>query len=300
MPQHSLGVLEASVTHIASGTLVHPSAIGPNQVDLLHEFDEYLKWVGSSGGVAIRERFMTVVGTSQSSFQRARIAEFDYGRYGSHRRVHDVSTGRKTGDVRSGEAASDSIRVAMAVPINATFALIAHEIVARATIGTLFSNSFEKWFQERNGGFSIKFDYLEDADAWQEYLDGADLKSLSFAVYRTPPGDRTAPPRREVYEVDPGYRGEVLPHSWLDRIRSRSLNPGDVMNVPVDPQDVEEIKVVVDRHGQRRTLVLESSWPRFTWEIDPGSIRRPTDTRFREFAFEILTDRVAKRGSSLT
>ncbi|MGF3054179.1 hypothetical protein ACQUSY_09520 [Microbacterium sp. YY-03] len=198
-------------------------------------------------------------------------------------------------DIETDEVPSDPLRWVVRSPATGTRAFIAHEVVGRSSVMGVLSPDLKKWFQERHPGYRIEVDYVEDAAAWNEFLDGSSLRELTFIAHRPAQGNRAGRPTTEYYDVRPGRRGEALPQSWLNRLRADgSLPASDVLSVPVDDADVDETRIVVQKDGRRRTIAIGVEWPRFTWEIDPGSVERPLDQRFYEVARGIIGDLMSR------
>lgn len=297
MPQHTIGLLEAIVIHTSTTTPVHPHSFGPQKVDLLDEFAAYVEHVDSAGGVRVKERYFTKVKANKRPQKRDFQFELDYGRYGSVRRVRETTTGALTGSVKSSEVASDGLRLVAAVPAIGKFALIAHEVIGLASVAGLLTLDFGAWFAQRNSGFHIEMSYLEDSDAWDDFLAGAELKELTFIAHRPATNNRAGLPTREIYDVVADERGGVLPRRWLDRLISNGhLPPNQVLSVPVDASAIDETRVVVEKDNRRRTISIGNIWPRFTWEITPGSNRRPGDSTFQQVADDLIKSRYANRG----
>lgn len=289
MPQHTIGLLEVRIIHNETEEQLHPSNFGPGGVDLLDEWATYLKRVRTSGGVSVKERFFTPQSLKSRTQRREVQSELDYGHFGSIRRVRDANTGSQTGDIATNEVPSEALRTLLRVPQNGTLSFLAHEVVGRLTAVGLFSQDFKKWFANRHRGYRVEMDYVEDSDAWNEFLDGATLRELSFIARRDAAGNRAGRPTTEQYDVRPGRRGDVLPQHWLERLRSDGHLPAnEVLSVPVHEDDIDETRIVVAKDHRRRTISIGDSWPRFTWEIEPGSNVRPPDPTFLEVARDII------------
>jgi len=297
MPQHTVGLLEATVIFNANDTAVHPSNFGPGKTDLLEEIAEYIDHVGRSGGVTLKERFFTKVSATKRPQRRDLRIELDYGRYGSPRRVRESSTGQQTGAVKTTEVAGDGLRLVAAVPTVGKFAIIAHEVIGLTSVAGLFIRDFSTWFSIRNRGFRIEMAYLEDSDAWTEFLAGAQLKELTFIAHRPAQNNRAGLPTQEIYDVRPDKRGGVLPRRWLDALVSNGhLPPSQVLSVPVNANDIDETRIVVKKDKRKRSISIGSMWPRFTWEIVPDSNKRPGDVVFYKFVDELIVTRYFNRG----
>lgn len=287
MPQHTIGLLEVQIFHTQTSTEVHPSNFGPEQLDLRDLWTEYLGEVRSNGGVQLKERYFTVERLEHP--ESGILCEFDYGRFGSSRRVRDIRTGNQTGKVRPDEVAGESLRLLHHVPATGMTSLIAYEQVGISSVVGILSSDFKKWFHWRSRGFHIEINYMEDSDAWNDFLDGASLRELAFVAKKPAEGNRAGRPTKEVYEVRPDGRGMVLPRTWLDQLRGEGRLPANqVLSVQVDESDIAETRIVVEKNKRRRTIRIGNDWPKFTWEIDPGSSSRPSDTVFQGVAEEII------------
>lgn len=297
MPQHTVGLLEVTVIHHQGDVIVHPSSFGAGQIDLLEEIDSYLKYVELSGGVSLKERYFTKVAATPRASQRDIRFELDYGHYGSSKRVREYSTGKQTGAVKITEVASDGLRLVAAIPTTGKFALMAHEVIGLSSVAGIFASDFKRWFSARNSEFRIEIEYLEDSDAWEEFLDGAELKELTFIAHKPAKNNRAGRPTREIYEVLPNRRGDVLPRKWLDSLRQTGRLPANqVLSVGVDEDDIEETRVVVSKDKRRRTISIGAAWPRFTWEIEPDSNKRPSDSLFFVVTDDLIVTRFKNRG----
>ncbi|WP_431230471.1 hypothetical protein [Paenarthrobacter nicotinovorans] len=287
MPQHTVGLLEVRVVHSQSATDVHPVNFGDEQYDLRELWSAYLQEVLRDGGVQTRERYFMV--ETVGSVHGDTLCELDYGRFGSDKRVRDVGTGSQTGKVAPNEVASEALRLLFHAPTRGTVSYIAHEQVGISSVVGILSQHFKNWFHWQCRGFHVEIAYLEDADAWNEFLDGATLRELTFVARKPADGNRAGRPTKEIYEVRPDGRGAVLPKSWLERLRSDGRLPAnEVLSVQVDESDISETRVVVEKDKRRRTISIGTEWPRFTWEIEPGSNSRPTDTTFTAVAGDII------------
>jgi len=294
MPLHTIGLLGVRVTHNQTGEEVHPSNFGPNQSDFFDDWNTYLDRVVADHGVTSRERFFTVEKHSSKPRRREVKCELDYGHFGSRRRVRNAANGEHVGDIETEEVPSDALRALLRAPVNGHLAFIAHEIIGRASATGIVISALKKQFASDHPGYRLAVDYVEDADAWNEFLDGASLKELTFVARRTADGNRAGRPTKELYDVVPGRRGDVLPRSWLDRLRSDGHLPaGEVLSVPVSDDDIDETRVVVEKDGRRRTILIGDDWPRFTWEVEPGSNTRPADSRFYAVARSIIDSQLA-------
>lgn len=295
MPQHTIGLLEIRILHTETSTEVHPSNFGPNQLDLRVLWTDYLNEVQGKGGVQTHERYFTVEHVSQLDDET--ICEFDYGRFGSRKRVRDVHTGSLTGNVAHDEVASDALRLVLHVPLNGTSSYLAHEQVGISSVVGILSTDFKKWFHWQSRGFHVEMDYVEDADAWNDFLDGATLRELTFVAKKPAAGNRAGRPTKEIYEVRPDGRGAVLPRTWLERLRDHGRLPAnEVLSIQVDESDIDETRVVVEKGKRRRTIRIGEDWPRFTWEIEPGSTTRPSDQAFINVAGEIIHGHLSHLG----
>lgn len=279
--------------HSQTSTDVHPVNFGDEQHNLRELWLAYLREVERDGGVQTRERYFTVETVEDA--QGDALCELDYGRFGSDKRVRDVGTGSMTGKVSKNEVASEALRLLCHVPRQGTTSYIAHEQVGISSVVGILSQHFKSWFQWQCRGFHVELAYVEDADAWNEFLDGAALRELTFVASKPAVGNRAGRPTKEIYEVRPDGRGAVLPKSWLERLRGEGRLPAnEVLSVQVDESDISETRVVVEKDKRRRTISIGSDWPRFTWEIEPGSNTRPSDPTFTTFAGEIIHGHLAR------
>lgn len=295
MPHHTVGLLEVRILHSQTSTEVHPSNFGPDQLDLRELWTDYLNEVQGNGGVQTKERYFTVERVTQQGGET--MCEFDYGRFGSNKRIRDVHTGRKTGDVAHDEVAGEALRLLLHVPLTGTSSYIAHEQVGISSIVGILATDFKKWFHWQSRGFHVEMDYVEDADAWNDFLDGATLRELTFVAKKPAAGNRAGRPTKEIYEVRPDGRGAVLPRTWLDQLRGDGRLPAnEVLSVHVDESDIDETRVVVEKDKRRRTIRIGSDWPRFTWEIEPGSNTRPSDPVFVRVAGDIIHGHLSHLG----
>lgn len=137
-------------------------------------------------GVRHRERYFTVESTQAWPDRREFECEVDYGSYGSNRRVRDSSTGNQTGTIGSSEVAGDGLRLIHRVPDAGLFSYIACEQIGRASVTGVLVQDFKRWFGRRHNGYRIEVEYLEDSDAWEQFLEGANLRDLRSSV-RNPP-----------------------------------------------------------------------------------------------------------------
>ncbi|WP_437773479.1 hypothetical protein [Arthrobacter sp. KNU40] len=266
---------------------------GDEQHNLHELWLAYLQEVAQDGGVQTRERYFMV--ETVGDVHGDTLCELDYGRFGSDKRVRDVGTGSQTGKVAPNEVASEALRLLCHVPKRGTVSYIAHEQVGISSVVGVMSQHFKNWFHWQCRGFHVEIAYLEDADAWNEFLDGATLRELTFVARKPADGNRAGRPTKEIYEVRPDGRGAVLPKSWLERLRSDGRLPAnEVLSVQVDESDISETRVVVEKDKRRRTISIGTEWPRFTWEIEPGSNSRPTDTTFTAVAGEIIHGHLAR------
>ena len=289
MPMHTIGLLEVRVVHNRTGADVHPSNFGPGGSDFLDDWNEFLKQVTAENGVTSRERFFTVEKQISKPSRREVKCELDYGHFGSARRVRDSLNGQHVGNIRTGEVPSDALRLLLRAPVNGKFAFIAHEIIGRSSAVGVVVPELKRQFIDAHSGYHLEIEYVEDSDAWNDFLDGAALKQLTFVARRPADGNRAGRPTKELYDILPGRRGDVLPRGWLDQLRSTGHLPANqVLSVPVDDDEIDETRVVVDKGGRRRTISIGDDWPRFTWEIDPGSTTRPSDRKFFSAAREIV------------
>jgi hypothetical protein len=294
LPNHTVGLLEVRVVHSHTSTDVHPVNFGDGQHDLSELWLAYLREVEQEGGVQIRERYFTV--ETIGDVQGDTLCELDYGRFGSDKRVRDVGTGSQTGKVAQNEVASEALRLLCHVPQQGTISYIAHEQVGISSVVGILSQHFKNWFHWQCRGFHVEIAYIEDADAWNDFLDGATLRELTFVARKPANGNRAGRPTKEIYEVRPDGRGAVLPTSWLERLRGEGRLPAnEVLSVQVDESDISETRVVVEKDKRRRTISIGSDWPRFTWEIEPGSNTRPSDPTFTAVAGEIIHGHLARQ-----
>lgn len=295
MPQHTIGLLQVRILHNQTEQEVHPSNFGPGACDLLTEWDAYIDGILAAGGINHKERFLTVESKKCSPTAREVECELDYGHFGNERRVRDSNTGSQTGAIAGNEVASDALRLLHRVPVNGSTSYIAHEQIGRLSTAGLLTLNFKQWFGARHSDYRIEIDYVEDADAWNEFLDGANLRELTFVAHKPADGNRAGRPTKELYDVRPDRRGDVLPRSWLDQLRSDGRLPANqVLSVPVDESDIDETRVVVEKDKRRRTIHIGNDWPRFTWEIVPNSNTRPDDGSFRAVARDIIGAQLAR------
>ncbi|MFF2243324.1 hypothetical protein ACFVTM_03980 [Arthrobacter sp. NPDC058130] len=292
MPHHTVGLLEIRIVHSQTSTDVHPVNFGDKQHDLRELWLAYLQEVEREGGVQTRERYFTV--EAVGDVHGDTLCELDYGRFGSNRRVRDVHTGSLTGNVAHDEVASEALRLLCHVPTRGTVSYVAHEQVGINSVVGVLSHHFKNWFHWQCRGFDVEIAYVEDADAWKEFLDGATLRELTFVARKPADGNRAGRPTKEIYEVRPDGRGAVLPKSWLDRIRGGRLQANEVLSVQVNEADISETRVVVEKDKRRRTISIGSDWPRFTWEIEPGGTTRPSDPTFTAVAADIIHGHLAR------
>jgi hypothetical protein len=120
--------------------------------------------------------------------------ELDYGHFGNSRRVRDSNTGSQTGSIAGNEVASDALRLLHRVPLNGSFSYTAHEQIGRLSSSGVLTSHFKKWFGSRHDGYRLEIDYVEDADAWNEFLDGANLRELTFVARKPAEGNRAGRP----------------------------------------------------------------------------------------------------------
>jgi len=291
MTKYSLGLMEVRVVHNQSAEDMHVSNFNSSD-DLLNVWARYLETARSHHGVKGKERYFIPDTVVTQAGVRHVNSEIDYGRYGVSRRVIDTSSGSTTGNVAPDETASDTLRTSLAVPQNGKIALLAHEVAGTATLGGVLSHDVKRWFQQNYPGYRLSIDYLEDSDAWEEFLDGAELRQITFSAWRASQDNRAGVPTKEEYDVRPGVRGQVLPREWLARLRGGRLPPSAVLNVPIEESDIDETTVVVSKDGRRRTIKIGQDWPRFTWEIDPDSDDRPVSGQFYAVANELVMQRL--------
>ena len=288
MPKYTIGLLELKVIHTLTDEEVHPSNFGPQEKDVLDDWSGYLKKIAQEGGVSRQERFLAVESRVDIVTSREIVCEIDYGHFGSHRRVRNVDNGAHISDIDLNEVPGDPLRLLLRSPINGTFAFMAHEMVGRSSCAGLLIPEFKSWFAKANSGYRLEVNYVEDSDAWNEFLDGASLRELTFTARRTSEANRAGRPTKERYDILPGRRGDVLPQSWLQRLRCDGLPASEVLSVPVADEDIDETKVVVEKEGRRRTIRIGDDWPRFTWEIDPKAKSRPDDALYFDVARQII------------
>lgn len=297
LPQHTIGLLGARIVHTQTDVVVHPANFGPNAQDLLDEWKAYMTGIGHGGGVRSHERFFTLESGTQHTALCEFESELDYGHFGSNRRVRDSGTGNQTGSIATTEVASDGLRVLHRVPRHGMASYIACEQIGRASVTGVLVQDFKKWFAARHGDYRVEIDYIEEAEAWNDFLDGASLRELTFVAEKPAVGNRAGRPTKELYDVQPGRRGDVLPRRWLDQLRSDGrIPPRDVLSVPVNEADINETRVVVEKNKRRRTIRIGDEWPRFTWEIVPDSNARPSDTDFRAVARQIIEEHLVRLG----
>lgn len=295
MPQHTIGLLQIRIIHNATDQEVHPSNFGPGTTDLLTEWDAYIDALLGAGGVSYKERFLTVESKEFRPSLREVECELDYGHFGNSRRVRDSNTGSQTGSIAGNEVASDALRLLHRVPVNGCTTYLAHEQIGRLSTAGLLTTDFKRWFNSRHSGYRLEIDYVEDADAWNDFLDGANLRELTFVARKPADGNRAGRPTKELYDIRPDRRGDVLPRRWLEQLRSDGRLPANqVLSVAVDESDIEETRVVVEKDKRRRTIHIGDDWPRFTWEIEANSNTRPSDGSFRTVARDIIGAQLAR------
>lgn len=295
MPLHTVGLLELGILHTATETVVHPYSFSDQKADLYNDWPDYVENILTQKGIRSSERYLTIEKTRPRHWARGAYCEFDYGSYGSQRRVRDSNNGQHVNDIKTEEVASDALRMALFVPKTGTQAYITHEVVGRASLVSVLRQDLEKWFKRRHPGYELQIRYVEDADAWRDWLEGADLKGLTFEVERSKDGNRLGRPTRERYEVVPSGRGEVLPSSLISRLlRGERIPPTDVLAIDIPVEDIAETKINVSKDGRQRSIRIGDDWPRFTWEIDPTTKGRPDDEAFLTLSQELFRRQLSK------
>lgn len=288
MPTYTMGLMTVRVLDNRTGQAEQLDAFAGGR-DLHVEWPKFLDSLVQQRGHARRETYLLPVDVGTPSGTRDVRAALDYGRFGTARRIREVTSGAHVGDVRTSQVAGDETRSVLRVPVASRTALLAYEAIGTSSHVGLLSHAAKGWFQQQFRGSRLEIEYLPDTDAWNDYLDGAALKGVVFTRF-TDGGDRAAPRRTERFEVG-APRGGGLPARWLERARRARLRPSDVLTVNV-PDDMDDTKIVVSKDGRKRTFHVGDAWPRFTWEIEPGSRERPVGTVFYGFVDEIMSERI--------
>jgi len=287
MPVHSIVLLELSVRHYPTSTYGHVSNFGPGRYDLMELWLRFAADTASAGGDVDHERYLLPQNISAKPSNREARLEIEAGSTGERQNVRNTSTGARTASIGTGDSATAPLRSLVEVPAHGRVAFMALEMAGRRSVTGHLSTSWKRHFRQATtgSGFVLDIRNLNDEAAWDDFVSQADLLEVSFQKTVRPAGDRSAQPRVEEYIVRPSG-GALLPKSWISRLRSRDIRPQEVLSVNIG--DPEVVKIVVETDGRPRTLRIGDSLPTFTYEIDPGSTKRPTSSRFYAVARELI------------
>jgi hypothetical protein len=272
------------------------SNFSSDQHDLLELWLNFLASVEADGGHIDNERYFLPQKVQPEPRTRTARAEFDTGRTGERQTVRDTTDGTEVGQIRRRDTATAPLRSLIDVPENSRVAYMALEVAGlRSVLGHL-SSSWKRDFRDRTRGmgFVLKILNLNDAAAWQQFLDQSDLAEVTFRKLVRPQGDRSAQPRIEEYTTR-APDGGFLPKGLLDGLLRRRVQPSDVLSVDIG--DPDQVRVVVDSGGRRRTLQVGQPLPSFTYEIEPGSTDRPVSSQFYAVARELIDGQLAVDGA---
>lgn len=292
MTRYSIALVQVQVLDIKTATPLHVANFGQQGLDLLDVWCKFLQGLQGSGGYTTMDRHLIPEQVASHPRLRQVKSELDYGHHGLDRRVRDAKSGAQTGLVGSGEVAADPLRSLMRVPTNGTYALFAIEVVGRASAAGMITNAFKAYVQGLRVGCRVSTSNVEEVNAWEEYLRGAELKEVEFLYLRRAENNRAGRPVVEKYGVR-AERGQMLPSEWIPRLRQRRMGAGDVLSTTVPDGAADETVLVVEGEGQRRTLRIGGGLPRFTWQVGDDD-QRPLDDVFYSMAEDIVTEELAR------
>ncbi len=211
--------------------------------------------------------------------------DVEYGPNGVPGRVLDTAVGVPTARVRLQDATVHRYRHLLAVPRGGTAALLAAEVIGRSHAFRGPISAFVAHLESSVPDVRVAFEYLADGEYWDQFLTQASLVSATLTRQTALPayasggisGQSSAATMETTIKAT--GRGMRLPKALLRPLLERSITPRDAFGVGFDP---ERASLLLERHGQRRQVYLDTAEPaRLSYPLgDPERADQPADAEF--------------------
>lgn len=251
--------------------------------DVIHKFLD--TEVGTKGMTLKKgEHYIRLMKSEKD--ERIIWATVESGRFGNTGKVVDVATGDDTYDMRSEDAPTYPVRQCFIIPRSGSSAIWATEVIGNSSAITSLWTPFYDWFRERyaNERLTIERSPLQNTDAWNAFLEAAQLQEIKFLAY-VEDSDGAVGVKRQEFSAKSG-RGMRLPKEWITRAYARELPPSTVFHVQGLPEP-DEVHLEIEREGKSRTVVVGQEFPRFLYPLESHDGSRPDDSIFRN---EVLSE----------
>ncbi|MEU4999713.1 hypothetical protein [Streptomyces sp. NPDC021622] len=279
MARHAFSLYEVKIRKFRSGEYLPLAAFGPNQRDLLPLYSEFLdsELKGKGKRIDKSERYLRLK-DSETDFRTIWFT-VESGHYGVTGKVVATDTGSDSYEIQKSDAASYPVRQALIIPSVGECALWATEFVGHTSAFGGLCSSFKDWFREKftSQRYVIEINHFQDTNAWNEFIDRASLKEITYVVHQQD-SDGAVGSRIQEHRVKAARR-RFLPAPWIRQAMEKRLDSDTVFSVRVP--DADEVRMQIESDGQARTIVVDHDLPRFMYEIEDGSGGTPTDQNYR-------------------
>ncbi|MEP9364004.1 hypothetical protein ABLE68_13630 [Nocardioides sp. CN2-186] len=253
--------------------------------DLLKIFPEFLKNHIGTGRACKKQRYIRLV--KKQTKGRCVWFDVEVGRWGVKGRVIDTSDHSEAYAIRAQDAPTYLIRGVLIVPKTGYHGLMVAEVVSNRSFMSTLWPEFRDWFGPRFPDDNLwpRESAAVEAPAWLKYLDDAMLQKVTFTSY-----ERSSDKARRVQARDwviRGYRGEMLPTDWIDKLVKRRLSARSVVADIPSGFNPEETKVEMVGPDGPKTVIIQKDYPRFLHELSDDDDPRPEDATFRA---EVLSE----------
>lgn len=206
-----------------------------------------------------------------------------YGRFGLHGRIVNVETARVTHEYDDTESPVSPTRNMFVIPEHGEFGLLLAERYGGSGAATMIKSTLNWALRAKfSDEYTLHFEAMHDTQAWQAYVQRAEMLELSINRYRmsSDRADRTLVDvvGKEARVFKP-RRGVRFPASAKNGLLNRTVRAHDLVGIEFSDED--EVMVSLDDGNQKKQVSIQQAEPpSLVYEVADDTADRPTDTEF--------------------
>ncbi|GGS21199.1 hypothetical protein [Actinokineospora fastidiosa] len=228
----------------------------------------------------------------------------DQGRFGTEGKLVDVQSGSMTKTISENESAVTTTRNLVVASDGGPFALLLGERYGNhSSVGTVLSTFYRAFVHRfREQGFVFRGEGYVDQEAWDAYLQEAEMKTIQVNKYEASSDIADGFIRRSigkiVCEVRP-KRGEgSFTRKVRDQLLGGELKAHSIIGIEEDPSDEVEL-TLNDGRQQKRLLIGKSKVPVLLYPLTEGDEERLSDQQVLDTMLAKVSDLQTRVGMNL-
>jgi hypothetical protein len=254
---------------------------GADLRDLAHGFLKNIR--GAAFIDEDNKNYLTVEGTHPSG-RTIRFAG-RYGRYGQQGdNIIDVDSGRSIHELGDKDAYTTRVRNMIVVPSDSKSGFFLAERYGGRGLASMFLRQFMLAFRQRfeSDKYILHSEGLTNGEAWQEFLEEADLARVRVIRYRVPSDIADNVEGRDVYTLSysatPGRGQKFFPRPVRDGLLNGTTKPQTILGLSPDTEIDETRLEMVGAEWQKDFALEQERTPILIYPLGDDNDPRPADT----------------------